>query len=114
MTAPRAPRRGKRPPSNDAGAIPEQTIEVALPHVADDYVMLISHSPKGDPEPDPKKMTAHYAAAQVVFDHMLQLAALSRRVTEGEVTPEQERDATLVKARAGMAQEAKAKPEDAA
>ena len=106
MTAPRAPRRSKRSATQDTSAIPERTIEAALPRVAQDYAALIASTPKGEPTPDPKQVMAHYAAANTVLAHLLELSALAaRKPDDAEATPETATDAVLLGLRAGMAKE---------
>ena len=106
MTAPRTPKRTKRASTaSDTSAIPERTIEDALPLVAEDYAALIANSPKGEPSPDPKQVVAHYAAAQAVLAHLVELSSLAGRKTD-EPNADSATDAALLRARAGMAQEA--------
>ena len=103
MSTPKRPRR--KPPNGDPGAIPEHTIEHALPLVAEDYAALIANSPKGEPAPDPKQVVAHYAAAHAVLAHLVELSELAGRKHD-EPTASAAADAALVQARAGMKREA--------
>jgi hypothetical protein len=109
MSAPKRPRR--KSPAGDAGAIPEHTIEQALPLVAEDYAALIANSPKGEPAPDPKQVVAHYAAAHAILAHLVELSELAGRKTD-EPNASATADAALTQARAGMAREADAGASD--
>ena len=106
MRAPRASRRSKNIATQDSRAIPERTIEAALPRVAQDYAALIASTPKGEPTPDPKQVMAHYAAANTVLAHLLELSALAARKSDDSgATSGAVADAALIELRAGMARE---------
>ena len=112
MSPPRKPRRKQA--SGDAGSIPEDTIEKALPLVAEDYTALIANSPKGEPAPDPKQVVAHYAAAHAVLAHLVELSELAGRKHEeapaGSIAEQALAQARASMARAGMDQEAGEQP----
>jgi hypothetical protein len=98
-----APRKGRRKPTTDTATIPTDTLGAALPRVAEDYAQLIAHPPQGDPSPDPKAVIAHYAAADAVLSHLMQLTSLA--AATGAATEEAGPDALLAAARADLAAE---------
>jgi hypothetical protein len=98
-----APRKGRRKPAAESATIPNETLGAALPRVAEDYAQLIAHPPQGDPSPDPKAVIAHYAAADAVLSHLMQLTSLA--AATGSATEDAGSDALLAAARAGLAAE---------